>query len=213
MIKGTVGSRQFEIYGVKTVAAFYELCAETLATLKIKNLRTNTAKSLRNKIATMPSEIYDQRQWIVSGKWGNDNSKIVGKIQLVDYETGVVYPFDIHQAIMHAAYMNLDGPEKETLTALYDDLYAPLMVEYGSNPVEYRTFCNHLSKLSSRLLNDRARHGTDYYKKQLLTYIPSEKLQYAHSLFCGDGSGLFAYRYTTAKGELKFMNLYAIMIT
>lgn len=213
LIKRTVATRQFDLYGVSTVAAFYELCAQTLSTLKIKNLRTNTVKSLRNKIATMPSDIYEQRQWIVSGKWGNENRKIVGKIQLVDYETGVVYPFDIHQAIMYAAYMNFDGPEKETLTALYNEVYAPLMVEYGGDPVEYRTFCNHLSNLSARLLNDRTRHGTEHYKKQLLTYIPSEKLQYAHSLFCGDGSGLFAYRYTTAKGELNYMNLYAILIT
>lgn len=213
LIKQVTTNRQFELYGVKTAAAFYELCAARLAELKIKNLKTNTPATLRNKIAAMPADIDEQRQWIISAKYGNNNRQIVGKIQLVDYETGVVYPFDIHQAIMYAAYMNFDGPEKETLTTLYNEVYAPLMVEYGSNPVEYRTFCNHLSKLSARLLNDRTRHGTEYYKKQLLTYIPSEKLQYAHSLFCGDGSGLFAYRYSTAKGELNYMNLYAILIT
>lgn len=213
LIKRTVEQRQYELFGAQTVAAFYELCAETLTTLKIRNMRVSTVASLRNKIASFPSNEDDQRRWIISGKFGNVNHKIVDKIQLVDYETGVIYPFDIHKAIMYAAYMNIEGPEKESLTVLYNEVYVPLINDFGIIPVKERTFCSHITRLPARLLNDRQRHGADYYNKQLLTYIPSEKLQYAHSLFCGDGSGLFAYRYINSKGKLDYMNLYAILIT
>lgn len=212
LIKQVVAMRQFEQFGAATIADFYQLCVDLLSKQQIKNLRTHTVKSLRNKIASMPSELNDQRAWIISGKYGNNNRQIVGKVSLVNYDTGEIYPFDVHQAVMYAAYMNLNGPEKETLIALYNDTYAPLIAEFGMTPVEYRTFCNHLSRFSSRIKNDRARHGNDYYKKHLLTYIPTERLTYSHSLFCGDGSGLFAYRYSK-KGELNYMNLYAMLIT
>lgn len=217
LIRQAVTARQLEIYGVATVNAFYELCAETLSTLKIKNLRIATAKSLRNKIASMPCDIYDQRQWVISGKYGNDNRQIVGKINLVDYETGVIYPFDIHQAIMYASYMNIDNPQKESLKDLYETIYEPLISDFGLETVEYRTFCHHLTRFSTRLKTGKARDGEDNYKKNLLTYIPSEKLQYAHSLFCGDGSGLFAYRYIYGgkdkRKEWRYMNLYAMLIS
>lgn len=217
LIRQAVAARQFEMYGVATVSALYELCAETLSALRIKNLRIATASSLRNKIASMPGDIYDQRQWVISGKYGNDNRQIVGKINLIDYETGVIHPFDIHQAIMYASYMNIDNPQKESLKDLYETIYEPLISDFSLEAVEYRTFCHHLTRFSTRLKTGKARDGEDNYKKNLLTYIPSEKLQYAHSLFCGDGSGLFAYRYMyTGKNkhqELRYMNLYAMLIS
>lgn len=64
------------------------------------------------------------------------------------------------------------------------------------------------------------RNGWAWYRKHMLTYIPAAKLSYAHSLFCGDGSGLIGYKYwkKSYKGgkascELKVKNLYAVLIT
>lgn len=218
LVKRTITEKSFELFAVKTAAAFYDLCAETISTQKIKNLKTHTANSLRNKVASMPSDADEQRSWIISGKYGNRNRMIVGKIEFIDYDTGVIYPFDIHQAIMYSAYMNFNGPEKETLKALYEDIYSPLISEFELAPVEYRTFCNHLTRFSTRLKNDRQRHGEDYYNKHLLTYIPTQKLAHSHSLFCGDGSGLFSYRYKFYDKEkkrevVKTMNLYAMLVS
>lgn len=168
-----------------------------------------------------PSDPEQQRLWIISGKAGNSNRRIVGKQPLIDYETGEVFRFDIHEAIMFRAYMNPGNPEKEHLQALYDTVYSPLLSEFQIAPVAYRTFCNHITRFSKRILMDLERHGAEYYKKHLLTYTPTEKLSYAHSLFCGDGSGLLQYSFWKKvrddKGrireELDVRNLYAILIS
>lgn len=208
-------------YGAATVGAFYDTCAAVLAELRLSNFRVTTAASLRKKLTGFPAEVEDQRRWIISAKIGNNNRQIVGKYPVVDHETGEIYRFDLHQSVMFAAYMNIDGPQKEQLQTLYDDLYVPAMNDFQQVPVAYRTFCNHLTRFSSRLAMDLERHGWDYYRKHYMAYTPSEKLTYAHSLFAGDGSALMAYRYNyswrdkdgTVREETRTMNLYAILIS
>ncbi|MDB0613557.1 hypothetical protein PL371_17145 [Tenacibaculum maritimum] len=46
-----------------------------------------------------------------------------------------------------------------------------------------------------------------------MTYVPSEKLKYAHSLFAGDGSGTINYKYVDKKGKLKTMKLFVMLIS
>lgn len=221
-ITRTLADRKQEAFGVPTVDAFYTLCADVLADARLANFRVTTAASLRKKLAGFPSETVAQRFWIISGRIGNNNRQIVGKYPLVDTETGEILKFDLHQAIMYSAYMNVGGSEKEHLQTLYDDIYSPAMNDFQQLPIAYRTFCNHLTRLSVRLKADLERHGEDYYRKHMLTYIPTERLTYAHSLFAGDGSGLMAYRYEyvgrdrkTGKKvyETRIMNLYAILVS
>lgn len=222
MIADTVREGRMADYGIATVGAFYEACADVLAQLRLANLRVTTATSLRNKLAGFPADTDDQRRWIISAKLGNDNRRIVGKYPVIDKETGEVYKFDIHQAVMFMAYVNLDGPQKEALATLYRERYVPAICDAGEEPVSERTFCRQLTALPNRLKFDLFRHGEDYYKKHYLTYVPSEKLTWAHSLFCGDGSGLISYRYTLRKynketrryeEETRTRNLYVVMIT
>lgn len=209
-------------YGAATVGAFYDSCAAVLSELRLSNFRVTTAASLRKKLIGFPAEVEDQRRWIISAKIGNNNRQIVGKYPVVDHETGEIYQFDVHEAIMLMAYVNLDGPQKESLTALYHDKYVPAINEAGLLPVSERSFCRKLTSLPTRLKFDLFRHGKDYYKKHYLTYIPSEELTHAHSLFCGDGSGLISYRYTARKydrdtkryeEQTRTRNLYVVMIT
>lgn len=209
-------------YGAATVGAFYDTCAAILSELRLSNFRVTTAASLRKKLIGFPTEVEDQRRWIISAKIGNNNRQIVGKYPIIDTETGEILQFDLHQAIMYSAYMNIGGSEKEHLQTLYDDLYTPAMNDFQLLPIAYSTFCNHLTRLSVRLKADMERHGEDYYRKHMQTYIPTERLTYAHSLFAGDGSGLMAYRYEysgrdrkTGKKvyETRVMNLYAILVS
>ena len=208
-------------YGVPTVGAFYDACASVLSQLRLSNLRVTTAASLRKKLAGFPAEAEEQRRWIISRKIGNNNRQIVGKYPVVDHITGEIYRFDVHEAVMFAAYMNTEGPQKEHLKTLYEEVYVPLMNDFQQIPAAYRTFCNHLTRFSSRLLLDMERHGWEYYRKHYLTYTPAKKPTYAHSLFCGDGSGLVAYRYNHIGrrddgrefSEIRIMHVYAILIS
>lgn len=225
MITLLLQSGKYKEYGCVTMDEFYSVCADILSEMNYANLRVRTGRSLRNKLGTLPKDKDEQRQWIISGKYGNNNSMIVGKFKLVDTSTGELFEYDVHQAIMYHAYMNPDSPVKEKMRTLYDDTYVPMLQEFDigteTKAVSYRAFCSHLTRLGSRLKFDLTRHGEDYYKKHLLTYTPSEKLSYSHSLFCADGSGTIGYRYwkemKDEKGrktqKLNPMNLYVMMIT
>ncbi len=222
MIVETVRRGRTEEFGATTVGAFYESCAAVLAELRLSNLSVSTAASLRKKLAGFPEDVEEQRRWIISRKLGNNNRQIIGKYPVVDRETGEVYRFDVHEAFMLMAYVNFDGPQKESLRALYNEKYVPAINAAGELPVSERTFCRRLTSLPNRLRFDLFRHGEDYYKKHYLTYIPSEPLTWAHSLFCGDGSGLISYRYTARRydkergrweEQTRTRNLYVVMIT
>lgn len=222
MIVETVRLGRTEEFGATTVGAFYDSCAAVLAELRLSNLSVSTAASLRKKLAGFPEDVEEQRRWIISRKLGNNNRQIVGKHPVINYETGEIYKFDVHEAFMFMAYANFDGPQKESLRALYSEKYVPAINEAGELPVSERTFCRRLTSLPNRLRFDLFRHGEDYYKKHYLTYIPSEPLTWAHSLFCGDGSGLISYRYTARKydrekgrweEQTRTRNLYVVMIT
>ena len=209
-------------YGVATNGDFYDSCAAIIADLHLSNFRVTTGASLRKKLVGFPADVEEQRRWIISRKIGNNNRQIVGKYPVVDHITGEIYKFDVHEAIMLMAYVNLGGPQKESLTALYHNKYVPAINEVGELPVSERSFCRKLTSLPNRLKFDLFRHGEDYYKKHLLTYIPSEELTWAHSLFCGDGSGLISYRYVSRKydretrqytEQTRTRNLYVVMVT
>lgn len=221
-ITATVREGRTAEYGLPTAEAFYGTCAAVLADLRLSNFRVTTGGSLRNKLAGFPAEAEEQRRWIISAKIGNSNRRIVGKSLVVDHETGEIYRFDVHQAIMLMAYVNLDGPQKEALATLYREKYVPAICEAGYEPVAERTFCRSLTSLPNRLKFDLFRHGTDYYNKHYLTYIPTEELTWAHSLFCCDGSGLISYRYTERvrdrktgiyREQTRTRNLYVVMVT
>jgi len=144
----------------------------------------------------------------------------VGKYPLIDESTGQIYQFDIHQAMMFNLYMNPGGSTKEYIRTLWERDYCEDVKEFDLQPVAYRTFCHHLTRFNRQIQTSRARHGEDYYKKHVQTYVTTERLQFAHSLFAGDGSGTINYKYMKTKKvkgkevqELSTMKLYVILIT
>lgn len=214
-------SNRYKDFGANSLSSFYTSCAKAIEAQGLSNFRVSTGESLRKKIATFPAGDIDmQRRWIISGKYGNDNRKIVGLNQIVDMATGEIHKFDIHQAIMYSAYMNIGDTRKEYQKTLYDTVYVPAMEAFGETPVSLRSFSSHLTRFNERMKMSIHRYGRKWYEKHMLTYIPAKRLSYAHSLFCGDGSGLIGYKYWE-KGrkdgkptyKLKVKNLYAILIT
>lgn len=204
----------FKLLGINKKQDFYQLCADIIAPLELEGFKVNSAAYLRNKIDTFPkTDPLAQLNFFISGKYGNDNAQIVGKYPLVDEMTGQVYQFDIHQAIMFQLYMNPGGSTKEYIRQLWERYYCDDVMEFGLQPVAYRTFCHHLTRFNRQIQTARARHGEDFYKKNVQTYVTTERLQYAHSLFAGDGSGTINYRYKKRDNKWYSMKLYVILIT
>ena len=204
---------RFRRFGVRTKEEFYRVCAEIIQEKQLEGMKLNTVKSLRKKIHYYPALPHERRQYLVSGKYGNNNALIVGKFKLVDTNTGEEMPFDIHQTLIFNLYMNPGGPEKEDMISLWEE-YKNWLEEWTTDePVAYRTFTQYCSRFDNQLLMAKARHGDDYYNKHYLTYVPAEQLQYAHSLFAADGSATVAYKYYDPEGKCCRMNLYAILIS
>ena len=205
----------FKGLGINKKGDFFQICADMIAPLQLEGFKVNSAAYLRNKIDQFPIEasVLEQRNVFVSGKYGNGNAQIVGKYPLVDESTGQIYQFDIHQAMMFNLYMNPGGSTKEYIRTLWERDYCEDVQEFDLQPVAYRTFCHHLTRFNRQIQTSRARHGEDFYKKHVQTYVTTERLQYAHSLFAGDGSGTINYKYMKANGKWSTMKLYVILIT
>ncbi len=206
-------SESFKTFGIQKKNEFLNLCTDILTNSYLEGLKVTSPAYLRNKIDRFPADgILNQRDFLISDKFDNDNARKVGKSVLVDTETGEEFKFDAHEALMYYGYMNPGGSSKDDIRTIYTDFYYDSIIEWGHQPIAYRTFCHYLGMLHNQLLTAKERHGVEYYKKTHLTYIPQKKLQYAHSLFCGDGSGTIQYKYYNSKGELKTMKLYVILI-
>lgn len=205
----------FKKLGIYKKQDFYQICCDIIAPMELEGFKVSSAAYLRNKLDSFPAyeSINAQREFFISGKYGNANAQIVGKYPLFDEETGQIFDFDIHQAIMFRLYMNPGGSTKEYIRQLWERYYLEDVREFEQNPVSYRTFCHHLSRFNRQLQLSRTRHGQEWYKKNVLTYVTNEKLKYAHSLFAGDGSGTINYKYVKSNGQLSSMKLYIIMIS
>ena len=209
----TEGGR-FKRFGLKRKEDFYNVCTEIIQTKELEGLHVKTVRSLRKKVSLFPAVGEDrQRNFFISGKYGNSNRRRVGKFKLVDTVTGEELPFDIHEALMFNLYMNPGNPQKEDLLPLWEEYKEDLGEFSTDEPMAYRTFTQYCSRFDTQLKTAKARHGADYYNKQFLTYVPSEHLKYAHSLFAGDGSATVAYKYYDKDGTCRRMNLYVILIS
>ncbi len=205
----------FKQLGINKKQDFYQVCTDILAPIGLEGFKINSAAYLRNRTNEFPinSSLEAQRQFFVSGKYGNDNAMIVGKTQLVDESTGLMYEYDLHQALIYHLYMNPGNSTKEYIHTLWHRDYIDGIKEFGLEPVAYRTFCHHLTRFNKAIQFAKARHGMDWYKKNVQTYVTNKKLDYAHSLFCGDGSGTIQYKYKKSNGKWATMKLFVMFIS
>ncbi len=209
----TLQEGSYRKLGINKKEDVYSYASELLAKKKLEGMHVKSAAYLRNKLDGFPNNILDQRNYLISHKYNNINALKVGKTQIFDSETGEVYDFDYHQALMFNAYMNPGAPQKESMAELYRSFYVPAITEFGFEPIAERTFSDHLRRFNMRIKLEKERSGEDYYKKHFLTYVPAKRLQYAHSLIAGDGSGTISYRYTKSDGKVSFKKLYVMMIS
>ncbi|MDB0613556.1 hypothetical protein PL371_17140 [Tenacibaculum maritimum] len=113
-VKETYENESFKSYGLKKKKDFLEICTNILQEKSLEGFKVNSAAYLRNKISNFPSTgVLPQRNYLISNKYDNDNARIVGKHQIFDEETGEVFKFDIHEALMYYGFMNPGGSSKE----------------------------------------------------------------------------------------------------
>lgn len=210
-------SQSFKNFGVKNKQHFIELTTEILADKGLEGLKVSSSAYLRNKLRAFPAgSILEQRNYLISDKYNNQNALIVGKFKLVNTDTGEVYDFDLHQAVIYNSFMNPGKTQKKSRRKLYVEDYKPTIESFGTLPVSYEAFKSHVDRFNLAVAMEKERHGANYYKNSRLTYVPSEKLKYAHSLICADGSGTISYKYhykTKAKDEMRHMKLYVMLVT
>lgn len=208
LIKGS-----FKAIGIAKKESFLEICLSMIVKEDLEGLKISKVKNLRNKIAKWPPVgDREQREALISDKYGNRNAAVIGKFEVVDPITGEILPFDIHETLMYHLYMSPGMSIKPDKIALWED-YCQDVADFGLEAVTYRTFCQHLSRFDREHIMSLERHGKDYFNKQVLPYVPGQSLNYAQSLFAADGSGTIAYKYYNANKELKSMNAYVILVS
>lgn len=211
-IKRALTCDQYREFGLATQEDFLSICAEILARENLEGLKVTTMASLRKKIYQAPSEYLDLRHYLVSGKYGNANSRKLGKHMMVDHSTGELLRFDEHQATILDYWLNPGGATKGTKVELWEQ-YCSDMHNIGKEPVSYSTFTHYTNTWAIKLKSAKERHGADHFNKTYKAYTPAKPLQYANSLWACDGSGVVPYRYRDRDGKWRMMKLYVMLVS
>ena len=211
-IKELVANGGYKDFGYRTKEDFYKACAQILYKKKLEGFAVTTGGSLRKKLVYFPEDEMEKYDFFVSGRYGNDNARKIGKCKLVDEETGEIKRFDIHEALILKLWMNFGSPAKESKIDLWNH-YERDIAYLGEKALSYSTFCHYTNMYNTRLKTSRERHGWKAFASTFLSYIPTENLRYGNSLWCADGSGTLAYSYLDRTGKLRSMRLYIIMVT
>lgn len=206
-IKELVANGGYKDFGYRTKEDFYKACAQILYKKKLEGFAVTTGGSLRKKLVYFPEDEMEQYDFFVSGRYGNDNARKIGKCKLVDEETGEIKRFDIHEALILKLWMNFGSPAKESKIDLWNH-YERDIAYLGEKALSYSTFCHYTNMYNTRLKTYRERHGWKAFASTFLSYIPTENLRYGNSLWCADGSGTLAYSYLDRTGKLRSMRLY-----
>ena len=197
--------------GFQTLTGLYKACAARIEKLNLTGFRIKSAESLRKKIAALPDG-EAMLAALVSGKYCNDNRRIIGKSEIVDYATGEVMKYDAHQATIMHYWLNPGRSQKDSKQTLYN-LYAYDMECLNIEPVKLSTFTHYINNWNNKFLSAGERHGKAYAKNAFRPYVPSQPLECANSLWVSDGSGVVPYRYQDQYGKWRMMKMYTMLIT
>lgn len=210
-LKHTLTSGNHRTLGFATQEGFLDLCAELIASEGTEGLRITSAEALRKKIAELPAG-EAMLAALVSGKYCNDNRRIIGKCEIVDYSTGEVMKFDAHKASIMTYWLNPGRSQKDSKRTLYDQ-YAYDMECMSIIPVALSTFTHYIGRWDNQYLSAAERHGRSYAKNTFRPYVPAAPLELANSLWVSDGSGIVPYRYQDQHGKWHMMKIYSMLIT
>lgn len=207
-----VNNKSYKMIGINKQEEFFGLCAAILNRRKLYGFTITTGGSFRKKLVYFPNDIDGQRDYLISGRFGNDNARRLGRDRLVDTTTGEIFNFDMHQAIILDLWMNPGGPGKGSKIELWNQ-YREDIVYMGLDPMSYSTFCHYTNSYDTEFKTTSERHGTGFFNKVCLPYISSDKPVHSNSLWCADGSGTIGYKYYDKDGDLRSMRLYVMLIS
>lgn len=205
-------NKSYQELDIKRQEDFFNLCGSILHSRKLYGFTITTGGSFRKKLIYFPTDEEGQREYMISGRWGNDNARRLGREKLVDVETGEIFTIDVHQAIICDLWMNIGGTGKGSKIELWQQ-YQEDISFMGYEPLSYSTFCHYTNSYDTRFKTCKERHGEKYFNSTYLPYVTSKKLVYANSLWCADGSGTIGYQYRDAKGKQRLMRLYVMVVS
>lgn len=205
-------NKSYQELDIKRQEDFFNLCGSILHSRKLFGFTITTGGSFRKKLIYFPMDEEGQCEYLVSGRWGNDNARRLGREKLVDVETGEIFTIDVHQAIICDLWMNIGGTGKGSKIELWQQ-YQEDISYMGYDPLSYSTFCHYTNSYDTRFKTSKERHGEKYFNTTYLPYITSKKLVYANSLWCADGSGTVGYQYWDANGKQRLMRLYVMVVS
>lgn len=204
--------KSYRALGIDRQQDFFALCASILNTRRLYGFTITTGGSFRKKLYYFPMGEDDQREYLVSRRFGNDNARRLGRERLVDTLTGEIFRFDLHQALILDLWMNPGGAGKGSKTELWEQYCADASY-MGFKPLGYSTFCHYTNSYDIAFKTALERRGRDFFRKVCLPYVSGEKPVYANSLWSADGSGTIGYKYRDKEGRLRAMRLYVMMVS
>ncbi len=178
---------------------------------KLKGMRTegefyNTASTLTGDInlrtgGTLRKEVHyydraeNKRDFVISGKEGNQNARVIGVNKVTNIETGEIFDLDIHEAIFYHAWINPGHHGKYLKTDVYNT-YCEEIEKHGFAPLAERTINKYLNKYSTRAKASLERDGKSHFTDKYLPQIRQFKPKYVGTLWAADFSGTkLAFRY------------------
>lgn len=212
VVREMADSKTYRELDIKRQEDFFNLCGSILDRRKLYGFTITTGGSLRKKLIYFPMDEDGQREYLISGRLGNDNARKLGRERLVDTTTGEIYNFDMHQAIILDLWMNPGGAGKGSKIELWSR-YQEDIAYMGLDPMSYSTFCHYTNSYDTEFNTTSERHGTSFFNKVCLPYISGDKPVHSNSLWCTDGSGTIGYKYIDKDGDLRSMRLYVMLIS
>ena len=192
----------YKSLGITKAVDFWSACTKLVKKQNLQGLKIANPNGLRNKLRNFPENKDDQFKYLISGKYGNKNKLVVGKFQYVDIETGQIFKYDLHEALIYNYWMNPGRPNKlhQTGIAGVYPKYKERIEAYGLDAVSERTVQFYISRFSNKALMALERDGKDHFTNTYLPYVPQFMPQYTGSLWVGDFSGSkILYRDTVTK--------------
>lgn len=183
----------YRLYGIKNKTEYWITCAKMVEEYNVEGLKTFAPDSLRNKMYNFPVDgsMEDQYAYLINGRYNNQNRKVVGKYPYVSTDTGEIFKFDLHEAVMFNLWMNPGKPNKLNQTGMVGvyDKYRDQIEEYGLDPVAERTVQFYLTRFSNKSMMALERDGRDSFNDRYVPYVPQFMPKYTGSLWTIDFSG------------------------
>jgi hypothetical protein len=146
MIHHLEEDNRYRQHGIDKKEQVIALATEVIRSMPMEGMKITTPGSLRKKLFYFPfGDTLQERSYLISDKYGNQNARIMGTAEFVHPETGEIMPYDVHEALMYYGFMNPFRSNKNTAKYVYENVYLPAVESLGLAPLSYRTICKYTS--------------------------------------------------------------------